>query len=373
MYLNIATLLTQTTLIFFLFSYYHTNKTDFLKKYLILCIMLVSFMVLRNTNINPFNLLLEPLSFWAIGYNATLSIFLSFIFFYKNRKKILNLNLDKYLKILLLTVIILFFINLISYLNAELDFKMSFLNSLYFEKFIIILSFFYLFDNYFYKNKDVRLFKLLFKNTALLSNKDFYVPIFFGLLCTEVSYEYIVFMASTATNLASALPITDQIHNLLPKIDTSFIHVGVYDLVKYFSFLLLLFFVRYIPFFLFSTVVLSTVRATFIVMTNLGSPAGQPLIDSPYTFGGDLFFSGHVAMPFLWALIFWENKYLRYFFFLASFVFGIAALLGRFHYSIDVFSAPFFAYGVYVISQHLFPEYFNMTKGGENLKKDINI
>jgi hypothetical protein len=199
-------------------------------------------------------------------------------------------------------------------------------------------------------------------NLKILSFNFFYLHIFLGLVCLEIIYEYVSFMGNLATSLSATTPTTDQFLNIIPKLDTSFIHLGVYDFVKDLTFIFLVFFVRYVPFLLFSSVLLSFLRSTFVIMTNMGSPAGQPLIDSAYTFGGDLFFSGHTAIPFLWALVFWDNKYLRHFFFVCSFVFGAAALLGRFHYSIDVFSAPFFAYGVYKISEKIFPKYYNYTK-----------
>jgi membrane-associated phospholipid phosphatase len=68
-----------------------------------------------------------------------------------------------------------------------------------------------------------------------------------------------------------------------------------------------------------------------------------------------LFFSGHTALPFLVALIFWDNVRARTVLLLLSLVFAIAVLLAHIHYSIDVFAAPFMAYGIYAIAKYLFP------------------
>ena len=73
-----------------------------------------------------------------------------------------------------------------------------------------------------------------------------------------------------------------------------------------------------------------------------------------FTFGGDLFFSGHTGLPFLMALIFWNNKYLRYSFFALSFIFAATVLLGHLHYSIDVLAAFFITYTIFHIAIFIF-------------------
>jgi membrane-associated phospholipid phosphatase len=78
------------------------------------------------------------------------------------------------------------------------------------------------------------------------------------------------------------------------------------------------------------------------------------------TFQGNFFYSGHTAFPFLLALIFWDNKYLRYLFLFLTVFFGAAVLLAHVHYSIDVFAAPFIVYGMYVITARLFPHDYEL-------------
>lgn len=73
-----------------------------------------------------------------------------------------------------------------------------------------------------------------------------------------------------------------------------------------------------------------------------------------FTFGGDLFFSGHTGAPFLLALMFWKDPRLRLTFLAATALFGAAVLLGHLHYSIDVFAAFFISYGIHDLARFVF-------------------
>jgi len=76
--------------------------------------------------------------------------------------------------------------------------------------------------------------------------------------------------------------------------------------------------------------------------------------------GSDMFFSGHTGMPFLLALMFWEDKLARYISLTASCIFGAAVLFGHLHYSIDVFAAFFITYTIFQIAQKFFPEDYRL-------------
>ena len=115
-----------------------------------------------------------------------------------------------------------------------------------------------------------------------------------------------------------------------------------------------LFVPQYALFTLFSLSTLILTRAFFVNLTHLGVPEGSIPIVAHNTFGGDLLFSGHVATPVLIACIFWEYRWVRYMCIFAACLLGVNSLLGRYHYSIDVFVAPFIAYGVYVLSLRIF-------------------
>jgi len=106
-------------------------------------------------------------------------------------------------------------------------------------------------------------------------------------------------------------------------------------------------------------------RAFFMNLTHLGLYPGAAMPGAGnmgwgfyrhLTFEGNFFFSGHTGFPFLMALIFWDSNFWRRFFILATFFFGAAVLLAHVHYSIDVFSAPFIVYGIFVITSRYFPK-----------------
>ena len=100
-------------------------------------------------------------------------------------------------------------------------------------------------------------------------------------------------------------------------------------------------------------------RAFFITLTHIG-PSPLDTLTAPseigrlFSLGSDLFFSGHTGLPYLFALIYWHNKYLRNIFILISIFAGIGVLLGHIHYSIDVASAYFITYGVFCIAIRIF-------------------
>src|SRR3989344_5297911 len=99
-----------------------------------------------------------------------------------------------------------------------------------------------------------------------------------------------------------------------------------------------------------------------LILENI--PPGLGLFDAIYTylnFQTGLFFSGHTGMPFLVALIFLNNKMVRYVLLSLSFIFAVAVLLAHIHYSIDVLAAPFMAYCIFKIAQYLFPRDYDLT------------
>ena len=116
---------------------------------------------------------------------------------------------------------------------------------------------------------------------------------------------------------------------------------------------------RKLPFITKNIALFTVIRSVFISLTHLGPFPTQAInggtnFISKFTFGGDLFFSGHTGIPFLMALIFWNYKPLRYLFILDSIFMGTVVLLGHYHYSIDVLAAFFITYSIYHISLYLF-------------------
>jgi hypothetical protein len=97
-------------------------------------------------------------------------------------------------------------------------------------------------------------------------------------------------------------------------------------------------------------------RTIAMYLVPLEPPKSLLLLNDPFVqlFGKgeiltkDLFFSGHTATLFLLFLL-TEKKALKFIFLISTFIVGIAVLLQHVHYSIDVFIAPFVAYGSYRI------------------------
>ena len=127
----------------------------------------------------------------------------------------------------------------------------------------------------------------------------------------------------------------------------------------------LLFEPKYILFTIVSSTLFFFTRAMFMVLTHLSAPSvayysyvtrEHHVDETLFTIssGNDLFFSGHAGYPLLLALIFWQWRYARYFFLLCSIVGSVAVILGHLHYSIDVSSAYFIAFGVFELSRKLF-------------------
>lgn len=75
----------------------------------------------------------------------------------------------------------------------------------------------------------------------------------------------------------------------------------------------------------------------------------------------DLFFSGHTGTLFLVFLLA-ENKTLKTIFLILTILVGTAVLLQHVHYSIDVFVAPFVAFGAYKIIKKIHSKISEETK-----------
>jgi membrane-associated phospholipid phosphatase len=155
-------------------------------------------------------------------------------------------------------------------------------------------------------------------------------------------------------------PVSDIFLDNIPAIDVHLIYSEGAILFVGFIVVLLLYEPKYAPFVLKSLAIFIATRSFFMILTHLAPPSAQIYIDPTdyiqrLSHGDDLFFSGHTGLPFLFSLIFWNKKLLRYLFLACTLIGGVAVILGHLHYSIDVFSALFISFGIFHIAKFFFP------------------
>ena len=168
------------------------------------------------------------------------------------------------------------------------------------------------------------------------------------------------FYAGTFASQHASNSVTDILLDNLPVVNVDLVFVEGALLLWLFVGLLLLQRPERAPFLFKSMALFVLVRSAFIVLTHLGPFPERSALDPSevlrlFTFGADLFFSGHTGAPFLLALMFWKSPRLRAIFLAASGVFAVSVLLGHLHYSIDVFAAFFISYGTFDLAKVLFP------------------
>lgn len=167
------------------------------------------------------------------------------------------------------------------------------------------------------------------------------------------------FYAGSYADIVTSNYVTDVILSNIPVFDVDWLFVdGAFFLV----FCIILVCIKYpgrAPFVVKAVSIFYVIRSLFIMLTHIAPYPTHTIIDPMsimriFNFDGQLFFSGHVGLPFLMALIFWDNKHLRYFFTIFSILFAAVVLMGHMHYSIDVFAAFFITYGIYHLATFFF-------------------
>lgn len=177
----------------------------------------------------------------------------------------------------------------------------------------------------------------------------------------------VALVVSTFINYYAGTYATESVSNPVTDIILSNTRVYDVDAVFVYGSLVLALFIagivlsnpKRLPFVLHSLTLFILIRSCFISLTHIAPYPSHAILDlgsvaNKFIFGGDLFFSGHTGIPFLMALIFWNEKHLRYVFLVWSVLFGTTALLGHLHYTIDVLSAFFITYTIYHIAEKLF-------------------
>ncbi len=196
---------------------------------------------------------------------------------------------------------------------------------------------------------------------SLLSGFLFFV---LAILIQHVSYNYI-------DNHASVTPVGDLLLDNLPIVDLDiFIVQGSLVLTLIIGYLFLIK-PKYFLFSIKSLALFLIIRSFFITLTHLGvnlhqltiniDGIGFGIYDFLYNAKNDFFFSGHVGVPFLYALIFWREIFWRNLFLTFSFIMGVSMIFAHMHYSIDIFAAPFITYSIFSIAKKVFPNDFKLT------------
>ncbi|MBI4368787.1 MAG: hypothetical protein HY547_01005 [Elusimicrobia bacterium] len=126
-----------------------------------------------------------------------------------------------------------------------------------------------------------------------------------------------------------------------------------------------------IPYVMWMYALLISLRAFFVLLTPMGVPPGIFEINNSalfqkvrnhLTFGNDLFFSAHTAMPFLGFLIY-RRRHIRFVFLALSVILAGCVLIARFHYSIDVAAAYFITFALVRLHQEkIEPHYRNLIR-----------
>lgn len=201
-------------------------------------------------------------------------------------------------------------------------------------------------------------------------NRSFLPSIIWAMVLLSLSF-WFSYIANDYANKTANNQVTDLVLSNTPVFNVNLI--VVYGPMLLMGFLIGLLAARpqKIPFTLKSMALFIAIRAVFMSLTHVAQFYPQALLDSgPFInlLGagnqGGLFFSGHTGLPFLLAIIFWDNKKLRLIFLGASILFGTSLLLGHLHYSIDVFGAFFITYTISRISYKLFTKDFAVFRHG---------
>jgi len=198
------------------------------------------------------------------------------------------------------------------------------------------------------------------ENKTSVYDRAYKISVLLAVIFVLVSLAMNYLAGVYATNHASN-SVSDILLNILPVYNVTIIFVYGFAAFCVLVVVLMIRDPHKLPYILKSIALFIAIRSIFVTLTHVG-PSPSILVDfndfnfilKRTIFSGDLFFSGHTGLPFLMSLIYWDNKFWRYFFLAVSVIFGASVLLGHLHYSIDVFAAFFIAHGVYRLAQIFF-------------------
>ncbi len=190
-------------------------------------------------------------------------------------------------------------------------------------------------------------------------NKDYLKQTFFAGVLLILSLVVNYYSGLYATKIASN-PVSDIILSNIRVYDVDFFFVYGALILWFFFVAILLIDPKKIPFTLKTVALFVVIRSIFVTLTHIAPFPSQLVFAGTnkffdiFTSTGDLFFSGHTGLPFLFALIVWKEKHLRYLMLAISLFFGAIVLMGHLHYTIDVVAAFFITYSIYCIAEVFF-------------------
>ncbi len=199
--------------------------------------------------------------------------------------------------------------------------------------------------------------ELVEEHTALSREMWWIIGIATGLvalLAARISISVMGFLVTARGGPA----LNDLILDRVMRGDVLWLHLLAIVLLSSICILLLVLYPRSAPFLLWSCALVFFFRALCLPLTEFGMYADAVKIKgSSLTFGGDLFFSGHVAIASVLVYVLWKNVAARIALLLLLVAIIAILIKGHLHYSIDIIAAPFFAYGACNIIRVSFPKF----------------
>lgn len=195
-------------------------------------------------------------------------------------------------------------------------------------------------------------------------DRSFLASFLVGLILLGLSLVVQFFVSGYVNSLPSA-PVADLILSNIRPHDVGYIFIYGSVLLLFIGIFVTLQKPNYLPFVMKSVALFTLIRSVFVSLTHISAFPTHLIINSAFFnkevfsgifSGNDLFFSGHTGLPFLLALIFWDNKILRTIFLAFSVTFAVVVLLGHIHYSIDVLSAYFITFSIFNICKFVFKD-----------------
>lgn len=204
--------------------------------------------------------------------------------------------------------------------------------------------------------------KLIRQWEELLSVRSYRISLLSGVALVLVSL-WVNSIASRYTGNVQALSVGDLVLDHIPYVNLSVLYrMGIFVIIDMLIAYPIFFAPEKAAFTAKTFAAFTLIRSFFISLTHIGAPelfyALPQATDQNALIGffylNDLFFSAHTGIPFLAALIFWDNRFMRWFMLSASVVMGATVLFMHVHYSIDVFGAYFITYTIFIVSDRVF-------------------